>query len=179
LLDKLALLSLPPAILDRCWRESPHSHAAMAAQEDARLFKGARASKRILLVAALVVLMGANSAVCPDEDVRRYHRGGAQSNNAVLIPPISAHLDGTPPMRVVPPYLWDHANVTGLSQQLTPILHLFHGGLDDNLMESHKQTPLPQTIPACSSLAQQSLFLLSTTTEGGGGLWPAPPGYTF
>src|SRR5258707_13949493 len=59
------------------------AHAAIGSPGRARLFKGARAIRRILLVFCIVVLMGANSAFAQTQTCAVINGGGARPTTGV------------------------------------------------------------------------------------------------
>jgi uncharacterized repeat protein (TIGR01451 family)/fimbrial isopeptide formation D2 family protein len=147
------------------------AHAAIGSPGRARLFKGARARKRILLVFGIVVLMmGANSAFAQTQTCAIVN-GGAGSPGAGVNPAYLANLDGraNEGCTILITLNADGSITTTHPNPATS----FDNGLDDNLIGVVNNTSKTITGLQISS-ATIPIFAFDND-----GVCAGPPGYTF
>src|SRR5689334_16835561 len=173
LLDKLRLslryrLRLPE--IDDV-RNPLTAHAAIGSPGRARLFKGARATKRFLLVFGIVVLtMGANSAFAQTQTCAIITGGGSSATTGVN-PAYLANLDG----RVnegCTILITLNANGSIVTTHPNPATS-FDSGLDDNLIGVINNTS--QTITGLQ-ISSATIPIFAFDNDG---VCAGPPGYTF
>ena len=146
------------------------AHAAIGSPGRARLFKGARARKRILLVFGIVVLMGANSAFAQTQTCAIVTGGGASPTTGVN-PAYLANLDGRANEGCTI-LITLNANGSITTTHPNPATS-FDSGLDDNLIGVINNTA--QTITGLQlSSARIRIFAFDND-----GVCAGPPGYTF
>src|SRR5882724_7645520 len=172
LLDKLRLtLRFRPRLPEIDDVRNPLiAHAAIGSPGRARLFKGARASKRILLVFGIVVLMGANSAFAQTQTCAVITGGGASPTTGVN-PAYLANLDGraNEGCTILITLNADGSITTTHPNPATS----FDGGLDDNLIGVINNTA--QTITGLQ-LSSATIPIFAFDNDG---VCAGPPGYTF
>src|SRR5882757_4550241 len=172
LLDKLRLtLRFRPRLPEIDDVRNPLiAHAAIGSPGRARLFKGARASKRILLVFGIVVLMGANSAFAQTQTCAVITGGGASPTTGVN-PAYLANLDGRANEGCT---ILITLNADGSITTTHPNpASSFDGGLDDNLIGVINNTA--QTITGLQ-LSSATIPIFAFYNDG---VCAGPPGYTF
>ena len=147
------------------------AHAAVGSPGRARLFKGARARKRILLVFGIVVLMmGANPAFAQTQTCTIVN-GGAGSPTTGVNPAYLANLDGRANEGCTV-LITLNANGSIVTTLPNPAPS-FDSGLDDNMIGVVNNTA--QTITGLQlSSATQPIFAFDND-----GVCAGPPGYTF
>ena len=147
------------------------AHAAIGSPGRARLFKGASARKRILLVFGIVVLMmGANSAFAQTQTCAIVTGGGASPTTGVN-PAYLANLDGRANEGCTI-LITLNANGSITTTHPNPATS-FDSGLDDNLIGVINNTA--QTITGLQlSSARIRIFAFDND-----GVCAGPPGYTF
>src|SRR5229473_1359086 len=146
-------------------------HAAIGSPGRARLFKGARARKRILLVFGIVVLMmGANSAFAQTQTCAIV-TGGAGSPGAGVNPTYLANQDGraNEGCTILITLNADGSITTTHPNPATS----FDSGLDDNLIGVINNTS--QTISGLQ-LSSATIPIFAFDNDG---VCAGPPGYTF
>src|SRR6267142_1070209 len=172
LLDKLRLtLRFRPRLPEIDDVRNPLiAHAAIGSPGRARLFKGARASKRILLVFGIVVLMGANSAFAQTQTCAVITGGGASPTTGVN-PAYLANLDGraNEGCTILITLNADGSITTTHPNPATS----FDSGLDDNLIGVINKTS--QTITGLQ-LSSATVPIFAFDNDG---VCAGPPGYTF
>src|SRR6266576_754074 len=147
------------------------AHAAIGSPGRARLFKGARAIRRILLVFGIVVLMmGANSAVAQTQTCAIVTGGGASPTTGVN-PAYLANLDGRANEGCTI-LITLNANGSITTTHPNPATS-FDGGLDDNLIGVINNTA--QTITGLQ-LSSATIPIFAFDNDG---VCAGPPGYTF
>src|SRR6266481_3260084 len=147
------------------------AHAAIGSPGRARLFKGARARKRILLVFGIVVLMmGANSAFAQTQTCAIV-TGGAGSPGAGVNPTYLANQDGraNEGCTILITLNADGSITTTHPNPATS----FDSGLDDNLIGVINKTS--QTITGLQ-LSSATVPIFAFDNDG---VCAGPPGYTF
>src|SRR5216683_2430402 len=147
------------------------AHAAIGSPGRARLFKGARARKRILLVFGIVVLMmGANSAFAQTQTCAIVN-GGAGSPGAGVNPAYLANQDGraNEGCTILITLNADGSITTTHPNPATS----FDSGLDDNLIGVINNTS--QTISGLQ-LSSATIPIFAFDNDG---VCAGPPGYTF
>src|SRR5216684_1273715 len=147
------------------------AHAAIGSPGRARLFKGARARKRILLVFGIVVLtMGANSAFAQTQTCAIVTGGGASPTTGVN-PPYLANLDGraNEGCTILITLNADGSITTTHPNPATS----FDSGHDDNMIGVINNTA--QTITGLQ-LSSATIPIFAFHNDG---LCAGPPGYTF
>src|SRR6266851_354603 len=147
------------------------AHAAIGSPGRARLFKGARARKRILLVFGIVVLMmGANSAFAQTQTCAIV-TGGAGSPGAGVNPAYLANQDGraNEGCTILITLNADGSITTTHPNPATS----FDSGLDDNLIGVINNTS--QTISGLQ-LSSATIPIFAFDNDG---VCAGPPGYTF
>src|SRR5882762_2800561 len=172
LLDKLRLtLRFRPRLPEIDDVRNPLiAHAAIGSPGRARLFKGARASKRILLVFGIVVLMGANSAFAQTQTCAVITGGGASPTTGVN-PAYLANLDGRANEGCT---ILITLNADGSITTTHPNpASSFDGGLDDNLIGVINNTA--QTITGLQ-LSSATIPIFAFDNDG---VCAGRPGYTF
>src|SRR6266403_2019701 len=172
LLDKLRLtLRFRPRLPEIDDVRNPLiAHAAIGSPGRARLFKGARASKRILLVFGIVVLMGANSAFAQTQTCAVITGGGASPTTGVN-PAYLANLDGRANEGCTI-LITLNANGSITTTHPNPATS-FDGGLDDNLIGVINNTA--QTITGLQ-LSSATIPIFAFDNDG---VCAGRPGYTF
>src|SRR5256884_8426265 len=146
------------------------AHAAIGSPGRARLFKGACARKRILLVFGILVLMGANSAFAQTQTCAIVTGGGASPTTGVN-PAYLANLDGRANEGCTI-LITLNANGSITTTHPNPATS-FDSGLDDNLIGVINHTA--QTITGLQlSSARIPIFAFDND-----GVCAGPPGYTF
>jgi uncharacterized repeat protein (TIGR01451 family) len=147
------------------------AHVAIGSQEDTRLFKGARATSRILFVLGIVVLtMGANSAFAQTQTCAIVTGGGSSPTTGVN-PAYLANLDG----RVnegCTILITLNANGSITTTHPNPATS-FDSGLDDNLIGVINNTS--QTITGLQ-ISSATIPIFAFDNDG---VCAGPPGYTF
>src|SRR5437879_10656838 len=146
------------------------AHAAIGSPGRARLFKGARARKRILLVFGIVVLMGANSAFAQTQTCAIVTGGGASPTTGVN-PAYLANLDGRTNEGCTI-LITLNANGSITTTHPNPATS-FDSGLDDNLIGVINKTS--QTITGLQ-LSSATVPIFAFDNDG---VCAGPPGYTF
>ena len=147
------------------------AHAAIGSAGRARLFKGARAIRRILLVFGIVVLMmGANSAFAQTQTCAIV-TGGAGSPGAGVNPAYLANQDGraNEGCTILITLNADGSITTTHPNPATS----FDSGLDDNLIGVINNTS--QTITGLQ-LSSATIPIFAFDNDG---VCAGPPGYTF
>src|SRR5229473_4153827 len=147
------------------------AHAAIGSPGRARLFKGARARKRIWLVFGIVVLtMGANSAFAQTQTCAIVTGGGASPTTGVN-PPYLANLDGraNEGCTILITLNADGSITTTHPNPATS----FDSGHDDNMIGVINNTA--QTITGLQ-LSSATIPIFAFDNDG---LCAGPPGYTF
>src|SRR5882762_9524637 len=147
------------------------AHAAIGSPGRARLFKGARARKRILLVFGVVVLMmGANSAFAQTQTCAIVTGGGASPTTGVN-PAYLANLDGRANEGCTI-LITLNANGSITTTHPNPATS-FDSGLDDNLIGVINNTA--QTITGLQ-LSSATIPIFAFDNDG---VCAGHPGYTF
>src|SRR5882757_2514491 len=146
------------------------AHAAIGSPGRARLFKGARAWKRILLVFGIVVLLGANSAFAQTQTCAIITGGGASPTTGVN-PAYLANLDGrtNEGCTILITLNADGSITTTHPNPATS----FDSGVDDNLIGVINNTA--QTITG-SQISSATIPIFAFDNDG---VCAGPPGYTF
>ena len=147
------------------------AHAAIGSPGRARLFKGARAMKRILLVFGIVVLMmGANSAFAQTQTCAIL-TGGTAGPTTGVSPTYLANLDGraNEGCTILITLNADGSIVTTLPNPAPS----YDSGLDDNLIGVVNNTA--QTITGLQ-LSSATIPIFAFENDG---VCAGPPGYDF